>query len=132
MYIPAHFAVTDSDQIAAFVGQAGAADLVTFDGSRLTATRSPAPSAPLVPSSATASPAISSSPRASESLRPPQVPTRNSVPAPRSASSAITIAALGPPIPVLWMVSGSPSGARPVYPHKPRLWLNIFGAFSSD
>jgi transcriptional regulator len=41
MYIPAHFAVTDSDQIAAFVGQAGAADLVTFDGSRLTATLLP-------------------------------------------------------------------------------------------
>ena len=31
--------------------------------------------------------------------------------APRSASSAITIAALGPPMPVLWIVSGSPSRA---------------------
>jgi transcriptional regulator len=41
MYIPAHFAVTDPDQTAAFVEQAGAADLVTFDGSRLTATLLP-------------------------------------------------------------------------------------------
>jgi len=34
MYVPAHFAAGDLDQIAAFVEQAGAADLVTFDGSR--------------------------------------------------------------------------------------------------
>ena len=32
--------------------------------------------------------------------------------APSSTSSAITIAALGPPIPVLWIVSGAPSAAR--------------------
>ena len=36
--------------------------------------------------------------------------------APRAeiCNSEITIAALGPPIPVLWMVSGSPSPAAPV------------------
>jgi len=32
MYIPAHFAAADLDQVARFVDQAGTADLVTFDG----------------------------------------------------------------------------------------------------
>ena len=32
MYVPAHFAADDLDQIAAFVERAGSADLVTFDG----------------------------------------------------------------------------------------------------
>jgi transcriptional regulator len=41
MYVPAHFAVEDEDQIAAFVHQAGAADLVTFDGTRPVATLLP-------------------------------------------------------------------------------------------
>ena len=34
MYLPRHFAVDDIDEIAAFVAQAGAADLVTFDGTK--------------------------------------------------------------------------------------------------
>ena len=56
------------------------------------------------------------------------MPTRTNVRAPSSASSEITIAALGPPMPVLWIVSGRPSAiASPVYPQSPRLWLNIFG-----
>lgn len=41
MYIPAHFAAGDEDQIAAFVEQAGTADLVTFDGSKPVATLLP-------------------------------------------------------------------------------------------
>ncbi len=41
MYIPAHFAAADPEQVATFVDQAGAADLVTFDGSQLTATLLP-------------------------------------------------------------------------------------------
>jgi len=41
MYIPAHFEARDIAQIAAFVDQAGAADLVTFDGSRLVSTLLP-------------------------------------------------------------------------------------------
>ena len=41
MYVPAHFAVSDPDQIAAFVEQAGAADFVTFDGTRMTASLLP-------------------------------------------------------------------------------------------
>ena len=41
MYVPAHFAVSDLSQIAAFVEQAGAADLVTFDGGRMTASLLP-------------------------------------------------------------------------------------------
>jgi transcriptional regulator len=35
VYIPAHFAAGDVAQVAAFVDQVGAADLVTFDGTRL-------------------------------------------------------------------------------------------------
>jgi transcriptional regulator len=34
VYIPVHFAAGDVDQIAAFVDRVGAADLVTFDGTR--------------------------------------------------------------------------------------------------
>jgi transcriptional regulator len=41
MYVPAHFAVSDLDQVAAFVEQAGAADFVTFDGTRMTASLLP-------------------------------------------------------------------------------------------
>jgi transcriptional regulator len=41
MYVPAHFAVSDLDQVAAFVEQAGAADFVTFDGARMTASLLP-------------------------------------------------------------------------------------------
>ncbi len=41
MYVPAHFAADDMAQIAAFVDDAGAADLVTFDGSRLVSTLLP-------------------------------------------------------------------------------------------
>ncbi len=41
MYVPAHFAAHDIAQIAAFVEQAGAADLVTFDGTRPVSTLLP-------------------------------------------------------------------------------------------
>jgi transcriptional regulator len=41
VYVPQHFAADDLDQIAAFVVQAGAADLVTFDGTRPVATLLP-------------------------------------------------------------------------------------------
>ncbi|HEY2550186.1 MAG TPA: FMN-binding negative transcriptional regulator [Streptosporangiaceae bacterium] len=41
MYIPAHFAAADIDQVAQLVERAGAADLVTFDGERLIATLLP-------------------------------------------------------------------------------------------
>ena len=41
MYIPAHFAADDLDAIAAFVDRVGAADLVTFDGTRPVATLLP-------------------------------------------------------------------------------------------
>ena len=41
MYVPAHFAASDAADVAAFVDRAGAADLVTFDGSRMAATLLP-------------------------------------------------------------------------------------------
>jgi transcriptional regulator len=41
MYVPAHFAAGDLDEIAAFVDRAGSADLVTYDGTGLTATLLP-------------------------------------------------------------------------------------------
>jgi transcriptional regulator len=41
MYIPAHFAAGDLDSVAAFVDRAGAADLVTFDGTKPVATLLP-------------------------------------------------------------------------------------------
>ncbi|HEX9064381.1 MAG TPA: FMN-binding negative transcriptional regulator [Streptosporangiaceae bacterium] len=41
MYVPAHFAAGDLDEIAAFVDRAGSADLVTYDGAGLTATLLP-------------------------------------------------------------------------------------------
>jgi transcriptional regulator len=41
MYIPRHFGLEDRAQIGEFVTQAGAADLVTFDGAGLTATLLP-------------------------------------------------------------------------------------------
>ncbi len=41
MYVPAHFAGDDLDAIAAFVDRVGAADLVTFDGTKPVATLLP-------------------------------------------------------------------------------------------
>lgn len=41
MYVPAHFAMRDPTTIAEFVERAGAADLVTFDGTRPVATLLP-------------------------------------------------------------------------------------------
>lgn len=41
MYVPRHFAVTDMTAIAAFVDEAAAADLVTFDGRRPVSTLLP-------------------------------------------------------------------------------------------
>ena len=41
MYIPQHFRLEDRAQISEFVAQAGAADLITFDGTELTATLLP-------------------------------------------------------------------------------------------
>ena len=41
MYLPRHFTVTDLEAIAAFVDAGGAADLVTFDGSKPVATLLP-------------------------------------------------------------------------------------------
>ena len=41
MYVPAHFAAGDLEQIAAFVDHAQSADLVTFDGTRLVSTLLP-------------------------------------------------------------------------------------------
>ena len=34
MYLPRHFAARDAAEVAAFVGHVGAADLVTFDGTK--------------------------------------------------------------------------------------------------
>ena len=79
----------------------------------LAGTRPLTPSARLVPSSPMASVATISWPSSRSLCSAPQVPVRSIVVAPRSASSEITIAALGPPIPVLWIVSGSPSAAVP-------------------
>ena len=77
---------------------------------------SPAPSARLAPSSARASRTTTSSPWPSPGSRAPQVPTRTARLTPSPASSCRTIAALGPPIPVDWMLSGRPSGSRPCSP----------------
>src|ERR1022692_333110 len=41
MYLPVHFAAGDLDQVAAFVDRVGAADLVTFDGTKLIASLLP-------------------------------------------------------------------------------------------
>jgi|CZKW01.1.fsa_nt_gi transcriptional regulator len=41
MYVPRHFSVSDFSEIAAFVDAAGAADLVTFDGTKPVATLLP-------------------------------------------------------------------------------------------
>ena len=72
-----------------------------------------APSAALAPSAASTRSAATSSP----SSRPSASARRRSrsgpaVRAPSPISSSTTIAALGPPIPVDWMVSGSPSARR--------------------
>jgi hypothetical protein len=45
--------------------------------------------------------------------QPAAVPTRTSRRAPSPTSSATTAAALGPPSPVLWIVSSAPSGPGP-------------------
>ena len=45
---------------------------------------------------------------------PAAVPTRTSRRAPSPISARTTAAALGPPRPVLWIVSGAPSAAGPV------------------
>ena len=55
-----------------------------------------------------------SSPSAAPPSSAVHVPTRIAERSPRSHSSSTTIAALGPPIPVLCTVSGSPSSAVPV------------------
>ena len=78
------------------------------------AARSPAPSAREVPSAQIASAAITSEPSSSPGASAPQVPTRITRRAPSAISSCSTIAADGPPIPVAWIVSGSPSEAVPV------------------
>jgi len=41
VYIPAHFAADDVEQIVSFVEHVGAADFVTFDGAELTASLLP-------------------------------------------------------------------------------------------
>jgi transcriptional regulator len=41
MYIPRHFGLEDHSQVTEFVARAGAADLVTFDGTELTSTLLP-------------------------------------------------------------------------------------------
>ena len=79
-----------------------------------------------------APPTASSSPASHEGSTATQVPTRTARLTPSSARSASTSAALGPPIPVAWMVSSSPAGVRPEYPHSPRAWLLIFGSSSSS
>ena len=76
-------------------------------------TRSCAPSARLAPSDASAASATTRSPSARSAASAPQVPTRIASVRPSSHSSSSTIAALGPPIPVLWIVSSSPSAAAP-------------------
>ena len=78
------------------------------------ATRSAKPRALEVPSAQIDSRAITSSPRASEESSAPHVPTRIARRAPSAISSLSTIAAEGPPMPVAWIVSGSPSPAAPV------------------
>ena len=78
------------------------------------AARSPAPSARLVPSSHSAAAGDEQSPSRGPPASAPHVPTRTSRRAPSSISSSTTIAALGPPMPVLWIVSGAPSAAVPV------------------
>ena len=72
--------------------------------------------------------ATTSSPWTSSGSSAPQVPTRIARRTPSSASSCRTIAALGPPMPVDWMLSGRPSGVSPVYPQSPRAWLLIRGS----
>ena len=66
--------------------------------------------------------------RAGDRRAPGKSPRRTNRRAPSPISSSTTIAVLGPPSPVLWIVSGAPSEAMPVYPHSPRWWLSIFGA----
>ncbi len=71
-----------------------------------------APSARLVPSCG--SDGLGDDREPSSSTNAPHVPTRTSRRAPSAISSSTTIAALGPPRPVLWIVIGAPSAAMPV------------------
>jgi hypothetical protein len=73
-----------------------------------------APSAALAPSAGSTVSAAIRSPSSRSSTSAPQLPIRTSCRAPRAISSSTTIAALGPPMPVAWMVSGAPSAAVPV------------------
>ena len=72
-----------------------------------------APSARLTPSSHRTPSANTSEPSGSPTSAS-AVPTRTSRRAPSAISSSTTIAVLGPPSPVLWIVSGAPSDATPV------------------
>jgi hypothetical protein len=67
----------------------------------------------LAPSSARTVSAITSEPSGRSAIAA-HVPTRTSRRAPSAISSSTTIAVLGPPRPVLWIVSGAPSDAVPV------------------
>ena len=80
---------------------------------------SPAPRARLAPSSASAWPATIRSPCSSPESSAPQVPTRMARFTPSSASSWRTMATLGPPMPVDWMLRGRPSRVCPEYPPEP-------------
>ena len=66
------------------------------------------PSAPIARSASRISP-VSAAPGTAA-----QVPTRIARRIPRPARSSRTIAALGPPMPVDWIVSGVPAGVSPV------------------
>ena len=72
------------------------------------------PSAALAPSSASTVSGASSAPSSRLSSSAAQVPILTSRRAPSAISSSQTIAALGPPMPVDWIVSGSPSAAIPL------------------
>ena len=74
----------------------------------------PAPRAALAPSSGRTAAGAISVPSGSSSPSAEQVPILTSRRAPSAISSSQTIAALGPPMPVDWTVSGSPSAATPV------------------
>jgi hypothetical protein len=92
----------------------GGACFVALVSSSSASTLLPAPSAWLVPSFADRRAREDEVAELERGSRAPQVPTRIRRRAPSMASSVITIAALGPPIPVLWIVSGSSSAAVPV------------------
>ena len=62
----------------------------------------------VVPSLGTAAVAITRSPGATLGVAPPSVPTRIRVRAPSRASSSVTMAALGQPMPVVCTLTGTP------------------------